>query len=85
MTQHPLLYLHIEGESEFSIQVWHEYADKWVYKSAFCNESIFVGIKYVKQSIVNDPWQLAVLNECNFVNFSLNSLGWHASQGQVPK
>jgi len=61
------LYLHVKGKSHSGIEVADKDFNHILDEGLLTDEAIIVGVEHLEKSVIDDPWEVAILNECNLV------------------
>ena len=78
------IYLHIKSETHPSVKVTDEHLDHIFDEAVISNQPVAFQVKHLKKSIIDYSWKIAVLNECDFVQFLLlNRVSRQTSQSEV--
>ena len=78
------IYLHIKSETHPSVKVADEHFDHIFDEAVICNQPVAFLVKHLKKSVIDYSWKIAVLNECDFVQFLLlNRVSRQTSQSEV--
>ena len=78
------IYLHIKSETHPGVKVTDEHLDHIFDEAVICNQPVAFLVKHLKKSVIDYSWKIAVLNECDFVQFLLlNRVSRQTSQSEV--